>query len=97
MLKMIRLQKKTRRKLKIKSPDDKIKTVEYLILHDKKELLDVVNEFRKDVDDDFLDAVLELEELVVVYFLEKEPIRIKIGEVRRKLEGSAAIPKSKKH
>ena len=67
----------------------------------KKELLDVVNEFRKDVDDDFLDTVLELEELVDVYlleeFLEKEPIRIKIDEVRRKLEGSAAIPKSKQH
>ena len=48
-----------------KSPDKKIKpliqsTVEYLIQHDKKELLDVVNEFRKDVDDDFLDTVLEL-------------------------------------
>ena len=48
-----------------KSPNEKIKpliqsTVEYLIQHDKKELLDVVNEFRKDVDDDFLDTVLEL-------------------------------------
>ena len=41
-----------------------------------------------------------LEELVDVYlleeFLEKEPIRIKIDEVRRKLEGSA-IHKSKQH
>ena len=60
-----------------------------------------MNEFRKDVDDDFLETVLELEELVDVYlleeFLEKEPIRITIDEVRRKLEGSAAIPKSKQH
>ena len=30
-------------------------------------------------------------------FLEKEPVRIKIDEVRRKLEGSAAILKSKQH
>ena len=96
---MIQLQKKT-------SPDEKIKkliqsTVEHLIQHDKKELLDVVNEFQNDVDDDFLDTVLELEELVDVYlleeFLEKEPIRIKIDEVRRNLEGSAAFLKSKQH
>ena len=56
--------------------------------------MELVNEFRKDVGDDFLDTVLELEELVDVYllkeFLEKEP-------VRRKLEGLAAIPKSKQH
>ena len=59
-----------------KSPDETIKTliqstVEYLIQHDEKELLDVANEFRKDVDDDFLDTVLELEELVDVYLLEE--------------------------
>ena len=40
-------------------------------------------------------------ELVDVYlleeFLEKEPIRINIDEVRRKLEGSADILKSKQH
>ena len=58
----------------VKSPGKKImmliqSIVEYLIQHDKKELLDVVNEFRKDVDDDFLDTVLELEELVDVYLL----------------------------
>ena len=46
-----------------------------------------MNAFRKDVgeDGDFLDTVLELEELVDVYllekFLEKEPIRIKIDKV----------------
>ena len=59
-----------------------------------------MNEFRKDVDEDFLDTVLGLEELVDVYlleeFLEKEPIRIKIDEVRRQLEGSAIL-KSKQH
>ena len=60
-----------------------------------------MNEFRKDVGDEVLDTVLELEELVDVYllaeFLEKEPVRIKIDAVRRKLEVSAVIPKSKQH
>ena len=87
-----------------KAEDEKIKTliqstVEYLIQQDKKELLELMREFRKDVGED--DIVLELEELVDVYllnaFLEKEPIRNKNDEVRRKLEGSAAILKSKQH
>ena len=43
--------------------------------------------FRKDVDEDFLDTVLELEELVDVYlldeFLEIEPIRNKIDSFNR--------------
>ena len=60
-----------------------------------------MNEFRKDVDEDFIDTVLELEELVDVYlleeFLEKEPIMIKIDEVRKTLKGSAAILKSKQN
>ena len=37
----------------------------YLIEHDKKDLLEWINEFRKDVGEYFLDTVLELEELVV--------------------------------
>ena len=59
-------------------------------------------EFRKDVgeDYDFLDAAIELEELVDVYlleeFLDKETIRTKIDEVRRKLKGSAIL-RSKQH
>ena len=61
--------------------------IEYSTQHDKEELLELMNEFRKDVDEDFLDIVLELEELVDVYlleeFLEKEPIRIKIEKDRR--------------
>ena len=68
------------------------KTEEYSIQHDKKELLELMNEFRKDVDEDFLDTVLEFEELVDVYlleeFLEKEPMK--------KLEGSVIL-KSKQH
>ena len=59
-----------------------------------------MDEFRKYVGEDFLGTVLELEELVDVYlleeFIEKEPIRTKIDEVRRKLEGSPTL-KSKQH
>ena len=70
-------------------------TIEYSIQHDKKELLELVNEFRKHVDEVILDTVLELEEVVNVYllgeFLDKEPFRINIDEVRRKLEGSAIL------
>ena len=73
-------------------------TVEYLIQQDKKELLELMHEFRKDVGEDFHDTVLELEELVDIYlldeFLQKEPIKNKIDEIRRKLEGPAAILKS---
>ena len=54
-----------------------------------------IKQFRKDVGEDFLHNVVELEELVDVYllgeFLEKEPTRIKIDEVRRKLECSALL------
>ena len=48
-----------------------------------------------DVNDDFLDIALELEELMDVYllgeFLEKEQIGIKINELRRKLKGPAIL------
>ena len=63
-------------------------------------MLELIKEFQHDVGEDFLDTDLELEELVDVYlleeFLQKEPIRIKIDEVRRKLEGSTIL-KSKQH
>ena len=56
-----------------KTEDDKGKlrkliqsTIEYSIQRDKKELLELMNGFRKDVDEDFLDTVIELEELVDV-------------------------------
>ena len=51
-----------------------------------------MNEFRKDVsEDDFLNTVLELEELVQAEFYEIETIGIKIDKFWRKLEGSAII------
>ena len=63
-------------------------------------MLKLINEFRKDVGKDFLvDIVQELVELLDVYlleeFLDREPIMTKIDELRRKLDSSAAIPKSK--
>ena len=63
-------------------------------------MLELLHEFRKDVGEDFLDTVRELEELLDVYLLEnvleKEPIRIKIDEIRSKLEG-LTILKSRQH
>ena len=60
-----------------------------------------MHELRNDVDEDFLDTVLESEELVDVYLLdellEKETTRNKIDEVRGKLDGSATILKSQQH
>ena len=45
-------------------------TVEYLIQHDQKELLELIKEFRKDVGEDFLiDTVRELIELVDVLLI----------------------------
>ena len=48
-------------------------TTDYLIQPDKKELIELIKEFPKDVgeDDDILDTVIELEELVDVYLLEE--------------------------
>ena len=52
-------------------------TVEYLIQRDEKELLELTYEFRTDIGEDFLDIVLELEDLVDVYlfaeFIDNEP------------------------
>ena len=39
-------------------------TTDYLNEHDKRKLLELINEFRKDVGEDFLDIVQELEELI---------------------------------
>ena len=76
-------------------------TVECLTQHDKKELLELIKEFRKDVGEDFLDTVLELEELVDVYlldeFIDSESVLTKIDKLRRMLDNSAAIPKSNQH
>ena len=79
----------------MKINDEQIKTiiqstVKHLIQHEKKELLELMHEWRKGVGEDFPDSVLELEELVDVYLLEesfeKELIMTKIEERRKKLE-----------
>ena len=61
--------------------------------------MELINEFRKDVGEDSLDIVQELEEVIDVYLLDKfldgEPIMTSIDEPRIKLDSSAAIPKSK--
>ena len=58
-----------------------------------------MNEFQKGVGKEFLYIIQELEELIDIYLLEEfldgEPIMTKIEEQRRKLDSSAAIPKSK--
>ena len=41
-------------------------TTDYLIQHDKKELIELIKDFRQDARD-FLDTVMELEEIVDVY------------------------------
>ena len=75
-------------------------TTDYLIQYDKKQLLELINEFGKDCGEDFLDIIQVLEELIDVYlldeFLDGEPMMTKIDELRRKLD-SSAIPKSKQH
>ena len=44
-------------------------TTDHLIQHDKKELVELLKEFRQQAQ--FIDTVLELEELIVVYLLDK--------------------------
>ena len=72
-----------------KMEDEKIKTIiqstiEYSIKHDKKELLELMNEFRKD--DEFLDTVQELEELADVYLLGEFLKKNRLGSKSMKLE-----------
>ena len=76
-------------------------TFEYSIQHDKKELMELINEFRNDADADVLENVENLEELIDVYLLDEfidgeKPIREKLDAVRAALEQSSPrIPKIK--
>ena len=68
-------------------------TFEYLIQPDKKELMELIHEFRKDAD--AIDAVQELEELIDVYLLDEfvdgeQPILEKLDAARAKLEHSSS-------
>ena len=64
-------------------------------------MLELIKEFRKDVSEDYLHTVLELEELNDVYpldeFKDSDSVLTKIDDLRRKLDSSATIPNSKQH
>ena len=66
-------------------------TFEYLIQPDKKELMELIKEFRQDAD--ALDTANELEELIDVYlldeFIDEEPIITKLDAVGKQLETSS--------
>ena len=75
-------------------------TVDYIIQHDKEELLQLMEELKDDIDEEFMDIVLGIEKLLEVFFeetfLDGEPIRPQINELLNKLETSV-IPKSNQH
>ena len=72
-------------------------TFEYLIQPDKKELMELINEFQQDAD--AIDTVHELEELIDAYLLDevidKEPIITNLDAVRKKFESSSSPTISK--
>ena len=83
------------------SPEDDLKkeigsTIEYLIEHDKKELLENVKELQRD--GEIIDGVTELEELIALYledeFLERESVAEKVHELLDRLSDSKHIQKS---
>ena len=74
--------------------------VDYIIQHDKEELLQLMEELKVDIDEEFMDIVLGIEKLLEIFFeeefLDGEPIRPQIDELLNKLETSV-IPKSNQH
>ena len=62
-------------------------TLEYVNQHDQKELKELLVEIREDTEEEYIDAVLELEGLMEVFiqdeFLENEPILPKLDDIRR--------------
>ena len=75
-------------------------TIQYLILHDKEELQDLMDEIKDDIDEEFKDIVLNIEKLLETFFVEEfvdgEIVRPKINILLNQLE-SSKIPKSKQH
>ena len=73
---------------------------DYIIQHDKEELLQLMEELKDDIDEEFMDIVLDIEKLLEIFFekefLDGEPIRPQIDELLNKLETSK-IPKSNQH
>ena len=74
--------------------------VDYIIQHDKEELLQLIEELKDDIDKEFMDIVLDIEKLLEIFFeeefLDGELIRPQIDELLNRLETSE-IPKSNQH
>ena len=71
--------------------DDIEKTViEDVIKHDKEELSELLNDFKEEVNDDFIDTVTKLEELIDIFLVSDEeiPLEKDIFDLRRSLESS---------
>ena len=75
-------------------------TVDYIITHDKKELMELLTELKEEATDDYIDTLLKLEELVTIFFtdefLKEKPFLPMIDELIRELVNSS-IAKSKHH
>ena len=75
-------------------------TIQYLMLHDKEELQNLMEEIKDEIDGEFMDIVLEIEKLLEEFFVEEfvdgETIRSQINALLNQLENSR-IPKSKQH
>ena len=65
--------------------------VDYIIQHDKEELLQLMEELKDDIDEEFMDIFLGIEKL----FLDGESIRPQIDELLNK--ETSEIPKSNQH
>ena len=66
--------------------------VDYIIQHDKEELLQLMEELKDDIDEEFMEIVFSIEKLFEIFFeeevLDGEPIRPQIDELLNKLETS---------
>ena len=72
--------------------DDIEKTViEYVMKHDKEELSELLNDFKEEVNEDFMDIVTKLEDLINIFIVSDEEVPLmekEIFELRRSLESS---------
>ena len=89
------LTKREKKKIVMMKP-----AVDYIIQHDEEELLLLMEELKDDIDEEFMDIVLDIEKLFEIFFdeefLDGEPIRSQIDELLNKLKTSE-IPKSNQH
>ena len=75
-------------------------TMDYLVTHEKKELKELIKDFKEEAGDEYTNDVLKLEKLIDMFILEEvvdgKPIIPMINEVTRRLE-SSPIARSKQH